>query len=74
MTKISLTSGEVLDVISSLTSRGNAAFDSQEYHLADYYFKIAYQFEKVSEKLKEMIPEERVAELVLQNASQKSTS
>lgn len=65
MTQISLTSGEVMDVVSTLTSKGNAAFDSQEYHLADYYFKIAYQFEKVSEKLNEMIPEERVANLVL---------
>lgn len=66
MTLISLTSGEVMDVISALTSKANAAFDSKDYHLADYYFKIAYQFEKVSEKLKEKIPEERVAELVLQ--------
>ena len=54
-----------MDVISSLTSKGNAAFDSQDYHLADYYFRIAYQFEKVSEKLKEMIPEKRVANLVM---------
>lgn len=65
MTKVSLTSGEVMDVISALTSKGNSAFDSQDYHLADYYFKIAYQFEKVSEKLKDMIPEKRVAELVM---------
>ena len=65
MTQVSLTSGEVMDVISSLTSKGNAAFDSQDYHLADYYFRIAYQFEKVSEKLKEMIPEKRVANLVM---------
>lgn len=65
MTKVSLTSGEVMDVISALTSKGNAAFDSQDYHLADYYFKIAYQFEKVSEKLKEMIPEKRECNLVL---------
>ena len=54
-----------MDVISSLTSKENAAFDSQDYHLADYYFRIAYQFEKVSEKLKEMIPEKRVANLVM---------
>lgn len=65
MTQISLTSGQVMDVVSALTSKGNAAFDSQDFHLADYYFKIAYQFEKVSEKLNEMIPEERVANLVL---------
>ena len=65
MTQVSLTSGEVMDVISSLTSKGNAAFDSQDYHLADYYFRIAYQFEKVSEKLEEMIPEKRVANLVM---------
>lgn len=65
MTKISLTSGEVMDVVSALTSKGNSAFDSKDYHLADYYFKIAYQFEKVSEQLKEMIPEKRVAELVM---------
>lgn len=65
MTKVSLTSGEVMDVISALTSKGNAAFDSQDYHLADYYFKIAYQFEKVSEKLKELVPEEKECNLVL---------
>lgn len=65
MTTISLTSGEVMDVISALTSKGNSAFDSENYHLADYYFKLAYQFQKVSEKLKEMVPEERVANLVM---------
>lgn len=65
MTTISLTSGEVMDVISALTLKGNFAFDSKDYHLADYYFKIAYQFQKVSEKLNEMIPEERVANLVM---------
>ena len=65
MTQVSLTSGEVMDVISSLNSKGNAAFDSQDYYLAGYYFRIAHKFEKVSEKLKEMIPEKRVANLVM---------
>lgn len=65
MTKVSLTSGEVMDVISALTSKGNAAFDSKDYHLADYYFKIAYQFEKVFEKMKELVPEERECDLVM---------
>ncbi len=63
--KIKLTSGQVLDVISSLSEKGNQAFNSEDYGLADYYFKMAYQFEKLSEKFKDMIPEEREVELVM---------
>lgn len=64
-TKIKLTSGQVLDVISCLCEKGNSSFESQDYQLADYYFKMAYQFEKVSEKMNEMVPEEREVELVM---------
>jgi len=65
MTTISLTSGEVLDIISALCDKEQALYDSDNLHLAAYYLHIIQQFENVSHRLEELPGEERVANLVM---------
>ena len=64
-TCISLTSGQIYDVISSLIDRETTAVNYDQPHLAEYYRNIAYQFAVLEEKLKERPGEERVANLML---------
>jgi hypothetical protein len=65
MTQLSFTSGEILDVISALVDKANAAGDNEEYQLAAYYENMIQQFERVIEKLEELPGEKRVANLVM---------
>jgi hypothetical protein len=65
MTSISLTSGELMDVISSLCDKEQALYDAENHHLAAYYLSIIQQFETIVEKLEELPGENRVANLVL---------
>ena len=66
MTSLSLTSGQIKDIISALEKCENDAyFNKNDAHLADYYLSMQNQFELVLEKLQEFIPEKRVANLVL---------
>ncbi len=66
MTSITLTSGQIKDIISSLErSENDAYFNKKDAYLADYYLSMQNQFTLVLEKLQEIVPEERVANLVL---------
>jgi hypothetical protein len=65
MTQISLTSGELLDIINQLNELADNSDDGENYTLASYYSKLAQQFEMVHIKLKDFVPENRVANLVL---------
>jgi hypothetical protein len=66
MTTIELTSGQIQDIISALEKCENDAyFNKNDAHLADYYMSMQNQFEMVLEKLYEIAPEKRVANLVL---------
>jgi hypothetical protein len=65
MTTISLTSGEVLDIISALCDKEQALYDADNLHLAAYYLHIIQQFENISHRLEELPGEERVANLVM---------
>ncbi len=65
MTTISLTSGELLDVISSLCDKEQALHDAENHRLASYYLGIIQQFEAIVEKLDELPGEKRVANLVM---------
>ncbi len=65
MTTISLTSGELLDIINQLNEVADNLDDGENYTLASYYAKLAQQFEMVHIKLKDFVPENRVANLVL---------
>ena len=65
MTSISLTSGELMDVISALEAMEIRAGYDNDAHLADYYLNIILQFQQVLEKVKEKPGEKRVANMVL---------
>jgi len=64
MTQISLTSGEILDIIYVLCDKEQAVYDDNP-HLSAYYSNIVQQFEAVYNKLQELPGEERVANLIL---------
>ena len=65
MTTVSLTSGELLDVISALCDKEQALHDAENHHLAGYYLGIIQQFEEISHRLEELPGDKRVANLVL---------
>lgn len=65
MTSISFTSGEILDIISALEDKAETLEESANFHSANYYYNIIQQFDAVSEKLQDFVPENRVANLVL---------
>lgn len=65
MTHISFTSGEILDIISALEDKAEIAEEKSQFQLANYYFNMIQQFEKISEKMNQLPGENRVANLVL---------
>ena len=65
MTSISLTSGQILDIMSALEEKENALYDADNKHLAAYYMNLGVQFQRVYDKLEDKVPENRVANLVL---------
>lgn len=64
MTSISFTSGELLDIIAALEIKENSVYQKDP-HLASYYLNLQQQFQQVYDKLQEVVPENRVAHLVL---------
>jgi hypothetical protein len=64
MTQISLTSGEILAIISVLCDKEQAVYDNDP-HLSAYYLNMVQQFEAVYNKLQEFPGEKRVANLIL---------
>jgi hypothetical protein len=64
MTSISLTSGELLDIIDSLCDKEQSVYEENP-HLASYYLNIIQQFENIVEKMNELPGEKRVATMVL---------
>lgn len=65
MTQISLTSGQILDIIANLDGYVDALQDAEEYTLAAYYGNMVEQFELLHDKLQDFLPEDRVANLIL---------
>ena len=65
MTSISFTSGELLDIISTLEDKAENLEESANFTLANYYYNIIEQLDKITEKLEDFQPENRVANLVL---------
>jgi hypothetical protein len=64
MTSISLTSGEILDIITVLSDKEQAIYEKNP-HLSAYYLSILQQFETVFHKLEELPGEQRVANLIM---------
>lgn len=65
MTSISLTSGQILDIISLLEEREDALYDADNKGLATYYMQMGVQFQRIYDRLQDVQPEKRVANLVL---------
>lgn len=65
MTSISFTSGEIMDIISTLEDKAEKLEESANFTLANYYYNIIQQFDLIEEKLQDFVPENRVAHLVL---------
>jgi len=65
MTSISFTSGQLLDIISALQLVEEGVYDDGDHQCAAYYQNMIQQFELISNKLQEFVPENRVANLVL---------
>lgn len=65
MTSISFTSGELLDIISTLEDKAENLEESANFTLANYYYNIIDQLDRITEKLEQFQPENRVANLVL---------
>ena len=65
MTTISFTSGQILDIISALDEKEVALYEADDKHLAAYYMNMGAQFQRVYDRLQDVVPEKRVAELVL---------
>jgi len=66
MTSISLTSGELLDIIKALEVQENRSIVKNENpQLAAYYLRIIHQFDEISNRLEDLPGEKRVANLIL---------
>jgi hypothetical protein len=65
MTQISLTSGELFDIIEVLSIHEEELHKDGNYQTSAYYLNIIQQFELICDKLKERPGEDRVANLVL---------
>ena len=65
MTQVSFTSGELLDIISTLEDKVENLEESANFTLASYYYNTIDQFDRIVEKMEDFVPESRVANLVL---------
>lgn len=65
MTSISLTSGQIYEIVNLLCEKGEKAESDDDLILANYYCKMAEQFADVSTKLCDLPSEDRVANLIL---------
>jgi len=65
MTSISLTYGQISEIVGSLVDREDKAVDNEDPQLAQYYRDIAIQFATVLDKLDQLPGEQREAKLVL---------
>ena len=66
MKQITLTSGELMDIISLINNSSIKAHEYELDYLAKYYYKIGQQFQELLEYVQEtQIPENRVANLIL---------
>jgi hypothetical protein len=65
MTTLTLTSGEILDIISALKSKETTADFNEDYFLAAYYSNLASQFSQLNQHLQSRPGERRQANLVL---------
>jgi len=68
---ITLTSGQLLDIISLLEEKENALYDAENKGLSMYYMQMGVLFQKAFDRLQDLPGEQRVAELVMPSTEQK---
>jgi hypothetical protein len=65
MSSISLTSGQILDIIAILEQQEDKLYDAGDKGLAVYYMQMGAQFQRIYDRLQDVTPEKRVANMVL---------
>ena len=65
MTSISLTSGEILDIIDTLRNKSDECYDNGQESLAWYYQDLMTKCEVILTKLQELPGEDRETTLVM---------
>jgi len=68
---ITLTSGQLLDIISLLEEKEDALYDAENKALSMYYMQMGVVFQKAFDRLQDLPGEQRVVELVIPTAEQK---
>jgi hypothetical protein len=68
---ITLTSGQLLDIISLLEEKEDALYDAENKGLSMYYMQMGVVFQKAFDRLQDLPGEQRVVELVIPTAEQK---
>ena len=67
---ITLTSGQLLDLIALLEEKEDALYDAEEKGLAVYYMQMGVQLQRMYDRLQSLPGEHRVAELVMPSTEQ----
>ena len=62
---LTLTSGQLLDIIAALEEKENAHYDSENRALAVYYMQMGVVFQKAFDRLQDLPGEQRIVELVI---------
>jgi hypothetical protein len=62
---LTLTSGQLLDIIAVLEEKENAHYDSENGALAAYYMQMGVVFQKAFDRLQDLPGEQRIVEIAI---------
>ena len=62
---LTLTSGQLLDIIAVLEEKENAHYDSDNRALASYYMQMGVVFQKAFDRLQDLPGEQRIVEIAI---------
>lgn len=62
---LTLTSGQLLDIISLLEEKEDAHYDAENGALAAYYMQMGVVFQKAFDRLQDLPGEQRIVELMI---------
>ena len=62
---LTLTSGQLLDIIAVLEEKENAHYDAENRALAAYYMQMGVVFQRAFDRLQDLPGEQRIVELVI---------
>lgn len=67
---LTLTSGQLLDIIAVLEQKEDAHYDSENRALAAYYMQMGVVFQKAFDRLQDLPGEQRIIELTIPSIEQ----